>query len=240
MPEEDPPSTWVERAVTISRTQGRVIATVAAAVAVFVISVILVERLVPQLSDPLWLRRQILAFGAWAPVAYIGVQAAQVVLAPIPGQVVAFVGGYLFGVVYGTLYSLVGAAIGSTIVFALARRWGRPYVERVLPAETLGTFDGIVAKEGRLGMFLVFLIPGLPDDAICVLGGVTKIPIWQLVLISIVGRIPGYLAVAYAGAGFAAANYLETAVVIGALAVAAFLGYRNRDRILTFLDTHRW
>lgn len=86
-------------------------------------------------------------------------------------------------------------------------------------------------------MFLVFLIPGLPDDAICVLGGLTKIPIWQLVLISIVGRIPGYLAVAYAGAGFAAADYLETAVIIGVLAAAAVLGYGHRDRIITALET---
>lgn len=143
--------TWVERVVTISRAQSRVIAMIVGVLAVFLLSMALIERLIPQLSDPLWVRRQILAFGPWAPVAFILVQTAQVVLAPIPGQVIAFVGGYLFGAIRGTVYSLIGAAIGSAIVFALARRYGRPYVEGVVSKETLGPSMGSSPATGEWG-----------------------------------------------------------------------------------------
>lgn len=239
MSDSDSLGPWFERLVAISRTRIRLLVTILGVAIVLLGSVLLVERMVPELSDPLWIRRQILGFGPWAPVVFIGVQAGQVIIAPIPGQVVAFVGGYLFGVVHGTTYSLIGAAIGSAVVFTLARRYGRPYVERIISEETMTRFDGIVAEDGRVAMFLVFLIPGLPDDVICVLGGITRIPVWQLVGISIVGRVPGYVAVSYAGAGFAAANYAQTAVIVIVVGGLAVIGYRRRDDIIAYLETHR-
>ncbi|MFC7165980.1 TVP38/TMEM64 family protein [Halospeciosus flavus] len=168
---------------------------VALAVLVVVLAVgtIVLRWTVPEIADPVWLRTRIAAYGPFAPVVFVFLQAVQIVFAPIPGQLLAFVGGYLFGAVHGTLYSLLGAAIGSTVAFLLARRYGRPYVERAITAETLATFDDVVSHDGRFALFLAFLVPGLPDDAICFVAGLTRIPLWQLVAISIVGRVPGYL-----------------------------------------------
>ena len=48
-------------------------------------------------SNPEELKRLIIAAGAWGPLIYILKQITQVLLAPIPGQVIGLIGGYLFG-----------------------------------------------------------------------------------------------------------------------------------------------
>ncbi|MEE8163898.1 MAG: TVP38/TMEM64 family protein, partial [Anaerolineae bacterium] len=50
----------------------------------------------------------VMRFGAWAPLAAILLCVTQVLLAPIPGQAIDTVNGYLFGTAWGTIYSLVG------------------------------------------------------------------------------------------------------------------------------------
>ena len=64
------------------------------------------------------------SFGFFAPLIYVILQIVQTVAAPIPGQVVGSVGGFLFGP-WGILWTLIGSLIGDYIVFRLARRFGR-------------------------------------------------------------------------------------------------------------------
>src|SRR5688500_15332719 len=52
------------------------------------------------------LREWILTFGPLAPLAYIGVFSLQILIAPLPGQFMGVMGGYLFGVLPGSLYSI--------------------------------------------------------------------------------------------------------------------------------------
>lgn len=188
------------------------------------------------LTDPMALRRWLLSFGIFAPLIFILLQAAQVVIAPIPGQVLGVVSGYLFGTLWGTLYSLIGATLGTWIALGLARRFGRPFVERVLAAEIIDRFDRIADERGLLAMFLVFIVPGIPDDVICFVAGVTELRIRHLLVASAIGRLPGYLLSNAAGDSLAATRYVEAAVILGILGLAAAIGYVYRERLLTALE----
>lgn len=132
-------------------------------------------------------------------MVFLLVQATQVVIAPIPGQALALVSGYLFGPIEGTVYSVVGATIGSFVAFSLSRRYGRPYVGRTVPDGTLERMDAFLDRHGLFGLFLAFLIPGLPDDAICFVGGLSELDVRSMVAVSAVGRIPGYFVINLAG-----------------------------------------
>ena len=139
-------------------------------------------------------------WGKWAPVITIVLHAAQVVFAPIPGQALDLVNGYLFGPWIGTIHSMVGIVLGSALVMWLSRRFGRPLVERFVNPQTLDRLDGITEQRGELVIFLIFLVPFLPDDALCFLAGLTKIPLPKLVLLAAVGRFPGVLVASWVGA----------------------------------------
>ncbi|RPJ04242.1 MAG: hypothetical protein EHM36_11055, partial [Deltaproteobacteria bacterium] len=61
-------------------------------------------KLYNALHHPHRLKGILLSYGAYAPVAYILLQVLQIVVAPIPGGAIEFLGGYLFGAKIGFLY----------------------------------------------------------------------------------------------------------------------------------------
>ena len=138
--------------------------------------------------------------GGWGPVVLIALYVAQVIAAPIPGQAVNFVAGYLYGFWLGSLYSWLGMVIGSTAAMGLARVAGRPLVARLVNPATLARLDRLAVGRGLGFFFLVFLIPGLPDDAVCFLAGLTPLPLPALIAAAAVGRVPGIAAAVWAGA----------------------------------------
>ncbi|WP_135828312.1 TVP38/TMEM64 family protein [Halorussus halobius] len=209
---------------------------VVAVLAGFAALVALVRTYAPFLTNAAALREFVAGFGALAPVTFVALQALQVVVAPIPGQVTGLVSGYLFGSVWGSVYSLVGLAIGSFVAFWLSRRYGRPFVETVISDDALARFDEFVAGAGLGGLFVVFLVPGLPDDAVCFVAGLTDVDLWKLVVLALVGRAPAYVVVNVSGASFADENVLAAVILLVVLAVSSIWGLVNRDRILSLLD----
>lgn len=187
-------------------------------------------------SDPREVRIFILEFGILGPIVLILLQSAQVVLAPVPGQVLAVVAGYLYGAWWGTLYNMIGVTIGSAIAFWLARRYGRPYVENIVHEDILSSFDAIDDEYARLGLFVVFLVPGLPDDAICFLGGLTKLPLWQLISIAVVGRFPAFFLINVVGESIEAGQ-IGLALLIGSIVLGiSAVVYIYRAEILATLQ----
>jgi len=218
------------------RARRRVLVHLVVGVTLLLAVTVLFRRQVAFLTDAEAARAYVRSFGVWAPLALILLQALQIVLAPVPGQVLAAVAGYLFGPWWGTLYNMIGITIGSTAAFWLSRRFGRGYVERMIDPDALSTFDTFAERRGLLTLFVLFLIPGLPDDALCFVGGLTSIPLRKLVLVAIVGRTPAFFLANVLG-GLLATGDVEIAfglfVLITGLSV---FGYLYRDRIVGVLD----
>ncbi len=175
--------------------------------------------LLPLFSDPQVARETIGGLGAWAPLAFIGLQVAQVVIAPLPGQVSGLIGGLLFGPWLGLLYTMTGAFIGFWLVFVLARRLGRPFVERFVEPATLEKFDALLARRGAFVLFLIYLLPAFPDDVVSFVAGLSTLRIRTLLLVSLAGRLPGYLVLGFAGEGLTGEN-MNPIVVGGAVLLA--------------------
>lgn len=195
-------------------------------------SAALVGRFLPWLTDPASLRAAFEAAGPYAPAVFVLVQAGQVIFAPIPGQALGFAGGYLFGATYGTAYSLLGATLGSYVVFRLSRRYGRQHVERAFDQGLVEQFDALVERRGLLALFVVFLVPGLPDDVVCFVAGLTDLRIRDMLVVSAAGRLPGYFLVNAAGAQLEAGDTATAVLLVGALVTLSVLGYVWRDALI--------
>jgi len=176
--------------------------------------------------------------GSLGPFLIILLQALQVILVPIPGQITGLISGFFYGPFLGTFYSMVGLAIGSFIAFYLSRKLGRPFVEKIVPAETLQRFNHISENSKVSVIFLVFLLPMLPDDAICFLCGLTRIKISTLMVVAILGRLPGTFIANFIGNGVALTN-LQTGYIFLAttLAFLVFL-FKYRPRIEKKFNTY--
>ena len=128
------------------------------------------------LSDREQIRGWIEGFGAWGPVAIVLLEMIQALLAPIPGQAIEAVSGYLYGPWLGTLYPVIGLAIGSFITFSLARRFGRPLAIRLIGKQSMARLDDLVRRGGAPFFFLIWLLPFAPDDLACLAAASRRCP----------------------------------------------------------------
>jgi len=174
------------------------------------------------------------SFGPYSPLAYILLQILQVVIAPIPGGAIEFLGGYLFGVWGGFLYSMIGLIIGSWLAFSLARVFEKWTVEKFVSPKTIKKFDYLIGHEGAILSFLLFVIPGFPKDALCYLLGLTPMHVGIFLVISTIGRIPGTLMAVLQGGKAFECQYVTFLVllIISGLAVLAFYIYHD--------EIHNW
>ena len=173
--------------------------------------------------------------GPAGPLAFIGLQILQTVVAPIPGNVVGAIGGFLFGW-WGILWTTIGATAGATIVFWLSRKFGRSLVEKFVKKETLNKLDFILGKRASLILFLIFLIPGLPDDTVCYIAGLTDVPIKKLIVIFAVGRLPAVIVNNYVGAGLTGDGNVAIVFTIAVTAAIIFaVLYKQQESIMRLL-----
>lgn len=168
--------------------------------------------------------------GPWGPAILISLIALQTIVAPIPGQAFGLAAGYLYGFWGGLLYGWLGTVIGSVLAICIARFAGRPLVARLVRPDVLERLDRFAAGRGLLFFFLVFLIPGLPDDVLCFMAGLTRLPIVALVALVAVARVPGIAAATWVGASAERMSW-QLWAVLGATAAAALIVWRFGERL---------
>lgn len=169
--------------------------------------------------------------GAWGPIAIVLLETTQALLAPIPGQAIEAVSGYLYGPWLGTLFPMIGMVIGSSIIFGLARRFGRPLVLRLIGDKSMDRLDDLVRRGGAPFFFLVWLLPGAPDDLACVAAGLTPMPPRQFLTLMLVGRLPGVFMSVWVGANISKIEPGWWIVLFVVVAIAALVFWRWGDRI---------
>ncbi len=139
-------------------------------------------------------------YGIWAPLAFLLLQVAQVVITPIPGNVTTIVGGVLFGFWKSVSISIVGIFIGSMICFWLAKAYGRPLVIKLVKEETVDKYLLELSTRQRLALILIFLFPFFPDDTVCLIAGLTPIKTKEFVLLVLLTRPFGTIGSSLIGA----------------------------------------
>jgi uncharacterized membrane protein YdjX (TVP38/TMEM64 family) len=183
------------------------------------------------------LKHTLREWGVLAPVIFIGLQALQVIVAPIPGELTGILGGYLFGQWVGLLYSTIGLALGSVAAFAVGRWLGARYVQKLVSPHIWRKMGFIVEAEGAILCFIIFLIPGLPKDMACYLFGLSPMSFWIFAVVSTLGRIPDTWVLSAQGAHTASGDY-RAVVFLTAIVVAVALPlYYYRTRLVAWFRT---
>jgi len=182
--------------------------------------------------DKYFLRDTVAAWGWMAPLVFIFIQALQVVISPIPGEITGPVGGAIFGTTWGVIYSTIGLTIGTIICFWVGRKWGEPLVRPWLSEHHWDRLNFILEAEGAILCFILYLIPGFPKDIISYLFGMSPMPFWVFAVVSTVGRLPGTWISSYFGAHVGDQQYIYAIAFIAIITAICLPLYHYRERIL--------
>lgn len=134
-----------------------------------------------------WLAR----FGPYVIIIYILLQVLTVILAPLGGTVLMIGMIALFGPALAlTLAYLVVTPI-YLINFSLARKYGRPLVERIIGRVVIQKVDHYVADAGVSTLVILRLFLGGYFDYLSYGIGLTKVPFKTFAVINFLAGIPG-------------------------------------------------
>ncbi len=169
--------------------------------------------------DPALIENAIRELGLWAPFVHVLIFAVGTVLF-VPGAMFGLAGGVLFGPFWGTLVNLAGATLGAAGGFLIARYLAADRVRCKAGGRLERLIAGVEAEGWRFVAF-TRLVPLFPFNLLNYALGLTRIPLSQYVLASLVCMIPGTLA--YTWLGYASREALagnEAAVRYGLLGLA--------------------
>ena len=162
------------------------------------------------------LREVIADAGVWAGAVYFALQMMTVIVAPIPSNISMMAGALALGFWPAMILGVLAVIAGSVIVFLAARALGRNAVQRFLDKGVMEKYLPIIEEKQDMFLFLTMLFPFFPDDALCMLAGLTKIPLGRFVAIMALARPWGLVVAALLGSGSLSLPVWAWAVIGGA------------------------
>jgi uncharacterized membrane protein YdjX (TVP38/TMEM64 family) len=185
-------------------------------------------------GDPGPVREWLLDFGPWAPIASGVLHILAAVVPFLPGFVIAIANAAVFGAVLGGALTFLNGTLAAAACFGIARVAGRPFVERIVPTESLANVDRFMERRGVLAVFLARLVPIINPDVMSYAAGTTRIG-WTRFLVAVAaGAVPAtiFYSVIGAYAGGVTGWVFGVVVLAPVLAIGALWLLRHRVRWL--------
>ena len=128
-------------------------------------------------------------FVIFAPIIFKFIQIVQVVFPVIPGGASCLAGVLAFGSVWGLVYNEIGLVIGSVAAYYLSKIYGLRLINSLFKKEQVDKYLGYIRNNRFEKVFLWgIVLPGLPDDLLCYIAGLSNISFKKFLAIIILGK----------------------------------------------------
>lgn len=196
-----------------------------AAAALFVwLSFLLCRPLVRMASSPEKMESFIRSQGALGWIAFLGIEILQGFL-PIPLEITAAAGGYVFGRVQGAALTLCATVISTTAIFYLARAFGFRLLRLFFSPARAKKLTAPHSAGVRAALTVtVFLIPGTPKRMFIFSAGMVPQRFSTFLLLSTLARAPALLACSFGGHALGQGDYGQAAVIFIITGTLGLLG----------------
>ena len=184
------------------------------------------------------LRNYIQQFSPYSHLCFFLVQLLSVVLAPIPSNLTALAGGVLFGTWPAFFMTFSAVALGSVLVFVLARGLGREAVSQLVGRKVSEKYREVIQAKTTIFLVLAFLFPFFPDDVLCILAGLTEISLRRFVLIVLAARPWGLLVASALGGASFSLPWWGMALIGVCGVILFFVGLKYGDRVEEWVLRH--
>jgi len=195
--------------------------------AIFLIFLIVLSALffylLSSFDSPQAVAEQIGKFGIFGPIVIILLFTLEILVAPIPGFILAIASGYAFGGFWGAIYVYVGNLLGTSIAFFLSRRFGRPLIEHFVSSKKLDRYDCLLQNHGKILLWLIYLIPLFPSDIVTFLIGLTKMKWKNFISLVAIAYLPYVFLLNFFGASLFEFGLDSRSAVYGVIIFFLFL-----------------
>ncbi len=143
--------------------------------------------------------------GVWGWLLFLTLQilvTTLLCLVPASSMTFIIVAVVLFGAWKGFLISITGVIISSLIMFMVGRFGGEKIAIKLVGKDSLKKAQDLIEFKSKIYLPLMFIFPMFPDDALCLVAGMTKMHWWEFLLIVIFCRSIGVATTCFLGSDF--------------------------------------
>jgi uncharacterized membrane protein YdjX (TVP38/TMEM64 family) len=132
-----------------------------------------------------------------AKLIYFAFCYAQPIILPVPEIVTVVAGSAALGSFTAFILGLTGAVLGILTMFYLTRTYGMKVVERLVNEKQLQHYHQFVKKNEMGILILLFIVPVLPDEIICVGAGISGVKAKRFMLVAVLSKLVTTFSLAY-------------------------------------------
>lgn len=171
-------------------------------------------------SDPEQIKIFLSRFNGFDRLAFVGVRAFQTVIKIIPAEPLEIGSGVLYGTWGGLFLCFLGTEIGSLVIIALTKIFGKKIVELFISTEKINSLRFLQDKKTVFRtLFIIYLIPGTPKDILTYAAALTDIDMKKFLLITGIARIPSIISSTLCGDQIMSRNFDIAIIIFAATAL---------------------
>ena len=187
------------------------------------------------------LRQLIAKSGAWSLVVFtVLFVVCSILLCFMPGTSATFIGVsiLLFGAWQGFIVSAISVFLASSLMFLIGNTLGEKVAIKIVGKEALVKAQNLLDIKSKMLLPLMFLFPIFPDDALCLVAGMTKMKYWYFAIIVLIFRTVGVATICFLGSGlinWAALTLVDWFVLINVCIFDIVLVFKYQNKIEQFI-----
>lgn len=174
-------------------------------------------------------------YGNKALIIYFIISFLQPIVLPVPEPITIMAGSSVFGAFNGAVIGFLGTVLGIITMYVFIRATGGKFIEKFVSSKQIEKFNRYIKKNEFIVILSLFILPILPDEAICVGAGLTKVTSYKFIGIAIISKIITAFSLSYS-VKIIKINSLEIALILlGILAIKKLVDMRKlkiKQRVL--------
>lgn len=121
----------------------------------------------------------------------------QPIILPLPEPVTIMGGSTILGPLKGAIIGFFGTILGIIVMFFIAKFARRSIINKIVDDKKLDKFNRYIQKNETLIILMLFILPILPDEVICIGAGLAKMNGYRFIGIAAISKLVTSISLAY-------------------------------------------
>lgn len=162
----------------------------------------------------------------------------------VPGMTFTFtlLATQLFGTLNGFIIATFSCFLSSLVKFFIGDKLGEPVIDWLVGKETRIKAQNLVSDRATVLVPVMLAFPFFPDDAICMISGMTKMKYWYFAIVALLCRTIGVGVTAFLGSNilnYASFTLLDWILFINIIIIDVWLIWKLSGYVEKVLRTRR-
>lgn len=158
-------------------------------------------------------------------IVYLILCVLQPICLPVPEVATIAIGNKFLGPIPCILLGVLGSLIGISIMYFLTKKGGEVVVHKFASRKQLNKYQQYVKKNAVLFTGLLFVIPILPDEIVCIGAAMIGIAYRKLLVIATIFKLLSYSMIAFSGELASLLGTNQFCILIAELCMVFVLAY---------------